>query len=55
MLYIPVPDNQTLVSFWISGNSAQWRVPIALQIVFAVIMIIGIELASELSPFHVRR
>ncbi|KAI0352978.1 general substrate transporter [Trametes cingulata] len=33
--------------FWISGSSAQWRVPIALQIVLAIIMIIGIFFLPE--------
>ncbi len=35
-----------LDSFWLSGSSAQWRVPIALQIVFALIMIAGIAFVS---------
>ncbi|THH33667.1 hypothetical protein EUX98_g530 [Antrodiella citrinella] len=33
--------------FWASGSSAQWRVPIALQIVFAMIMIAGILYVSH--------
>ncbi|KAI0774413.1 general substrate transporter [Fomes fomentarius] len=33
--------------FWLSGSSAQWRVPIALQIVFALIMIAGIAFLPE--------
>lgn len=33
--------------FWASGSSAQWRVPIALQIVLAVMMISGISLLPE--------
>ncbi|OBZ76779.1 Sugar transporter STL1 [Grifola frondosa] len=33
--------------FWISGSSAQWRVPVALQIVLAFIMICGISFASD--------
>ncbi|KAI0832570.1 general substrate transporter [Trametes gibbosa] len=33
--------------FWISGSSAQWRVPIALQIVLAVVMIAGIFFLPE--------
>ncbi|OSD04385.1 general substrate transporter [Trametes coccinea BRFM310] len=28
--------------FWLSGSSAQWRVPVALQIVLALVMIVGI-------------
>lgn len=48
---VPASDRRTFFSYWISGNSAQWRVPIALQIVFAVIMIAGIELVSKLFPF----
>ncbi|CDO76544.1 hypothetical protein BN946_scf184982.g3 [Trametes cinnabarina] len=28
--------------FWLSGSSAQWRVPISLQIILALIMIVGI-------------
>ncbi|THU93674.1 general substrate transporter [Dendrothele bispora CBS 962.96] len=35
--------------FWISGSSAQWRVPIALQIVFALI-VLGIIPALPESP-----
>ncbi|KAG2034710.1 general substrate transporter [Suillus americanus] len=31
-----------MISFWASGSSAQWRVPIALQIVFALVMVFGI-------------
>ncbi|KAI9056542.1 general substrate transporter [Trametes sanguinea] len=31
-----------MISFWLSGSSAQWRVPIALQIVLALVMIVGI-------------
>ena len=33
--------------YWIKGSSAQWRVPIAMQIVFAVIMIIGVAVVSS--------
>ncbi|TCD66942.1 hypothetical protein EIP91_000720 [Steccherinum ochraceum] len=33
--------------FWASGSSAQWRVPIALQIIFALIMIGGIFYLPE--------
>ncbi|KAI0660845.1 general substrate transporter [Cubamyces menziesii] len=33
--------------FWISGSTAQWRVPIALQIVLALIMIVGISFLPE--------
>ncbi|KAI9000876.1 general substrate transporter [Trametes punicea] len=33
--------------FWLSGSSAQWRVPIALQIVLAIIMISGISFLPE--------
>ncbi|OCH90720.1 general substrate transporter [Obba rivulosa] len=33
--------------FWISGSSAQWRVPIALQIVLAIIMVIGVLFLPE--------
>ncbi|KAL1944299.1 hypothetical protein VTO73DRAFT_3484 [Trametes versicolor] len=33
--------------FWISGSSAQWRVPIALQIVLAIVMIAGIMFLPE--------
>ncbi|KAG1727019.1 general substrate transporter [Suillus lakei] len=31
-----------MISFWASGSSAQWRVPIALQIVLALVMVFGI-------------
>ncbi|KAK7695523.1 hypothetical protein QCA50_000159 [Cerrena zonata] len=34
-------------SFWATGSSVQWRVPIALQIVFAVMMIGGIFFLPE--------
>ena len=37
-------------SFWLSGSSAQWRVPIALQIVLALIMIVGISFVSPVVP-----
>ncbi|KAI0677405.1 general substrate transporter [Trametes maxima] len=33
--------------FWLSGSSAQWRVPVALQIVLAIIMIAGISFLPE--------
>ncbi|KAI0720264.1 general substrate transporter [Cerioporus squamosus] len=33
--------------FWISGSSAQWRVPIALQIVLALVMVFGISFLPE--------
>ncbi|KAF9534794.1 general substrate transporter [Crepidotus variabilis] len=33
--------------YWINGSSAQWRVPVALQIVFAVVMIAGIGYLPE--------
>ncbi|KAJ3550977.1 hypothetical protein NM688_g4957 [Phlebia brevispora] len=33
--------------FWASGSSAQWRVPIALQICLALVMIIGIFFLPE--------
>ncbi|ETW84398.1 MFS sugar transporter [Heterobasidion irregulare TC 32-1] len=33
--------------FWVNGSSAQWRVPIALQIVFALIMIGAIMFLPE--------
>ncbi|KAI5119895.1 hypothetical protein M0805_003699 [Coniferiporia weirii] len=33
--------------FWITGNTAQWRVPISFQIILAVIMIIGIGFLPE--------
>ncbi|KAI0771581.1 general substrate transporter [Trametes elegans] len=33
--------------YWVSGSSAQWRVPISLQIIFAVIMIAGISFLPE--------
>lgn len=33
--------------FWASGSSAQWRVPIALQIVFALVMVFGIGFLPE--------
>ncbi|KAH9943310.1 general substrate transporter [Epithele typhae] len=33
--------------FWLSSSSAQWRVPIAMQIGFAMIMIIGIGFLPE--------
>ncbi|KAI0736145.1 general substrate transporter [Fomitopsis betulina] len=33
--------------FWLTGSSAQWRVPIALQIVLALIMVVGIFFLPE--------
>ncbi|KAI1796243.1 general substrate transporter [Ganoderma leucocontextum] len=36
-----------MISFWLSGSSAQWRVPIALQIVLALMMIVGIFFLPE--------
>ncbi|KAI0921362.1 hypothetical protein AcW1_004642 [Taiwanofungus camphoratus] len=33
--------------YWISGSSAQWRVPIAFQIILAAIMIVGIGFLPE--------
>ncbi|THH12256.1 hypothetical protein EW145_g156 [Phellinidium pouzarii] len=33
--------------FWISGSSAQWRVPISFQIILAIIMIVGIGFLPE--------
>ncbi|KAI0069118.1 general substrate transporter [Artomyces pyxidatus] len=33
--------------FWASGSSAQWRVPIALQITFAIVMIVGVAFLPE--------
>ncbi|KAI0787081.1 general substrate transporter [Irpex lacteus] len=36
--------------FWAKGSSAQWRVPISLQILFAIIMIIGIFFVTPESP-----
>ncbi|KAF8076264.1 general substrate transporter [Lyophyllum atratum] len=33
--------------FWVSGSSAQWRVPIALQIIFALVMICSIGFLPE--------
>ncbi|TFK43653.1 general substrate transporter [Crucibulum laeve] len=36
-----------MISFWANGSSAQWRVPIALQIIFALIMIVGIGFLPE--------
>ncbi|KAH7916337.1 general substrate transporter [Hygrophoropsis aurantiaca] len=36
-----------MISFWASNSSAQWRVPIALQIFLALIMIFGIGFLPE--------
>ncbi|KIK40567.1 hypothetical protein CY34DRAFT_24770 [Suillus luteus UH-Slu-Lm8-n1] len=36
-----------MISFWASGSSAQWRVPIALQIVLALVMVFGIGFLPE--------
>ncbi|KIY46627.1 general substrate transporter [Fistulina hepatica ATCC 64428] len=33
--------------FWANTSSAQWRVPIAMQIVFAIVMIVGIGFLPE--------
>ncbi|QRW17728.1 Sugar (and other) transporter [Rhizoctonia solani] len=34
-------------SFFVKNSSAQWRAPVALQIVFALVMIIGVELLPD--------
>ncbi|KAF9265001.1 general substrate transporter [Marasmius fiardii PR-910] len=44
---IPLSPDETVYSFWANNSSAQWRVPIALQIVFAVIMIVMIPFLPE--------
>ncbi|KAF9230631.1 general substrate transporter [Melanogaster broomeanus] len=36
-----------MLSYWASGSSAQWRVPIALQIVIALVMVCGINFLPE--------
>ncbi|KAF8666630.1 Permeases of the major facilitator superfamily [Rhizoctonia solani] len=36
-----------MVSFFVKNSSAQWRAPVALQIVFALVMIIGVELLPD--------
>ncbi|KAN0085788.1 General substrate transporter [Tylopilus felleus] len=36
-----------MISYWASASSAQWRVPIALQIVLALIMVFGIGFLPE--------
>lgn len=36
--------------YWASGSSAQWRVPIALQIILALVMIFGIGFVRALTP-----
>ena len=38
------------VGFYIQGNSAQWRVPVALQICFASIMVVSTNLAHLRPP-----
>ncbi|KAG1817366.1 general substrate transporter [Suillus variegatus] len=40
------PDSQAH-SYWANGSSAQWRVPIALQIVLALVMVFGIGFLPE--------
>lgn len=37
--------------FWASGSSAQWRVPIALQIILALVMIGGIQFVRNFHRF----
>jgi hypothetical protein len=37
--------------FWVNGSSAQWRVPIAMQVLFAVIMIIGVLVVRLLTAY----
>ncbi|KAF8192485.1 general substrate transporter [Pholiota molesta] len=39
-----------LALFWVKGSSAQWRVPIALQIILALIMVVAIILYLPESP-----
>lgn len=41
--------------FWASGSSAQWRVPIALQIVLALVMVFGIGFLPESPRWLVRQ
>ncbi|KAG2140509.1 general substrate transporter [Suillus bovinus] len=36
-----------MISFWANGSSAQWRVPIAFQIVLALVMVFGIGFLPE--------
>ncbi|PPQ77385.1 hypothetical protein CVT25_010967 [Psilocybe cyanescens] len=36
-----------MVSFWAEGSSAQWRAPIAIQIIFALIMVLAIGFLPE--------
>ncbi|KAG1896148.1 general substrate transporter [Suillus fuscotomentosus] len=36
-----------MISYWASGSSAQWRVPIALQIVLALVMVFGVGFLPE--------
>ncbi|KAA1466224.1 general substrate transporter [Dentipellis sp. KUC8613] len=36
-----------MISFWVRGSSAEWRVPISLQIILALIMIAGIGILPE--------
>ncbi|EMD40622.1 hypothetical protein CERSUDRAFT_44561 [Gelatoporia subvermispora B] len=44
-----------MISFWMSGSSAQWRVPIALQVVLAVVMVIGVFFLPESPRWSVRQ
>lgn len=48
-------DHLLASRFWASGSSAQWRVPVALQIIFALIMIIAIWFVSQPSISNVPR
>lgn len=49
------PHSWLAHSFGANGSSAQWRVPIALQIIFALVMVFGIRYASRLSNYsHLR-
>ncbi|KAG9311786.1 general substrate transporter [Chiua virens] len=43
-----------MISYWASGSSAQWRVPIALQIILALMMIIGIGFVCDSSCWLVK-
>ncbi|KAJ4481409.1 general substrate transporter [Lentinula edodes] len=36
-----------MISFWASGSSAQWRVPIALQILFALVVVFALPILPE--------
>ncbi|PCH41296.1 sugar transporter [Wolfiporia cocos MD-104 SS10] len=45
--WVRAPQWIDFAFYWLKGSSAQWRVPIAVQIFFAIMMIVGITFLPE--------